>query len=115
MNLTTIGNPPEFPHSLWGIASFALAILISLAACAIIGIAAMLGVSATEDVSETHAVVVGMLCLSIPFASLVALALGIVGVIERNRKRAFAVLGIVFNAPIILLSCAFIGLALIAE
>ena len=49
------------------------------------------------------------------FAALVSLGLGIGGLLQKERKKVFAILGTVFSAAIILCTVALIALGLAME
>ena len=61
------------------------------------------------------AVVIGLLLVIFLFAALVSLGLGIGGLLQKERKKVFAILGTVFSAAIILCTVALIALGLAME
>lgn len=90
----------EKRHSGLGIASFIISILSAVMVCLILFLAGMMETSTPTGLSEDS---VGTLMLVLLFfafllASLIALGLGIGGLIKKNRKRIFAILGTVFSS-----------------
>jgi hypothetical protein len=108
-------NPNPQRHSALGIASFVIS-LISIASFFIIVIfAAVLatqnpGILTTGEPSDSITIVIGLLVLLSLFLSLIGVGLGIAGVLIKNRKKIFAILGLIFN--IIFITC-MIGLMII--
>jgi hypothetical protein len=106
----------ERKNSGLGIASFVISILTGLSIFAIIVVAGLLEMSTPGGMGEdsAEAMVVGLLIIAMIFVSMLALGLGIAGLVQKNRKKIFAVLGTIFSA----LSCAMtvavvlIGLAM---
>lgn len=86
-----------------GIASFIISILAGLSIVAIIVAAGILEMSTPGGMGEdsVEAAIVGMLIIAMIFVSMLALGLGIAGLVQKNRKKIFAVLGTIFSA----LSC----------
>lgn len=99
-------SPPTEPaHSGFGIASFVVSIAASLLSIVLIVIAAILEVTTPGGMNEESvaAILVGLSMLGLFTAGIVALGLGIGGLFQKNRKKIFTVLGIVF-------SCAFVAM-----
>lgn len=91
-------------HSGVGIASFVISLIAALCLFAVVVIAGILQTSMSEGAREEAGVylVVGLLVMLFLLLSLVALCLGIAGLLQRRRNRVFAVLGTVFSAGAIL-------------
>lgn len=75
-------------HSRLGVASFVLALITGLL------FAYTLSLAATVEEGDLTAGDLGLACI---FMTLVALGLGIAGLVRRQRKRLFAILGIVVS------------------
>lgn len=87
-------------HSGLGIASFITSIVSGILIFALIVIAGVMEASTPGGIDEESAVaiIVGVFLFAFLGASLVALGLGIGGLMHRERKKIFAVLGAVFSA-----------------
>ena len=92
--------PADLKHSGVGIASFVIALATPIIFGALVTVIAVTAVRAKGDhhgampgIVLASMVLVGSLALP-----LVALALGIVGCCQQNRKRIFPILGLVFSA-----------------
>ncbi len=92
-------------HSILGIASFITSIASGLFLFLLLVIAGVMDASTLGGIDEKSAgaVVVGSFLFALLLASLVALGLGIGGLIQKERKKIFAILGTVFSAA------AFVG------
>ena len=98
-------QPPVEPkHSGLGIASFIISILSGILMCLAIGGATAAAYSASGGVqgntSLLAALGLSMFCLL--FACVVSLGLGIGALFQKNRKKIFAILGVVFAIVVIL-------------
>lgn len=115
------GDPADRTgHSRMGIASVVIAVLATLAIVVLIVVAGLLTASAFQgvnpenvdpeqlqrDLQDSPAAVglglVGAGVLVSALLYLLGLALGVAGVVQRRRKRLFAVLGLVLNGLIVL-------------
>jgi hypothetical protein len=87
-------------HSGLGIASFITSIVSGILIFLLIVIAGVMEASSPGGLDEESAgaVVVGLFLFAFLGASLVALGLGIGGLIQKERKNIFAILGTVFAA-----------------
>ncbi len=97
------GSRGGISHSGFGIASFAIAVIVGLLDFAIVVVAGIVDFSSPygeDDRSPLAAPVVLGICGSV-FVSLIGLVIGIVGLIQSQRKRAFAVLGVVLCSLLI--------------
>jgi hypothetical protein len=95
----------EASHSGLGIASCALGVLALLAAFLAIGLAADVGfddIEAAIDAEEPEAILAGLLVLGSGLICLVGGALAVVGLIQRDRNKTFAVIGLGLNALLLL-------------
>ena len=90
----------EQKHSRLGIASFITSIVSGILFFLVIVIAAVMETSTPGGMDEESAgaIMVGLFLFAFLGAALVALGLGIGGLIEKERKKIFAILGTVFAA-----------------
>lgn len=87
-------------QSLLGIFSFILALLAGLGVLILVVISGVLEVRSPGSISggtSGTAVAIGLLIILCALTDLAAAGLGIAGVIQRRRKRVFAVLGVVLS------------------
>jgi hypothetical protein len=91
-------------HSAFGIASLALALLnglLTLGCCLAYWIEGQVrpyhSVPEELELNEYVAIVATLLCCCGFFSSLLGIAIGIIGVAQRNVNRIFGILGLVFN------------------
>lgn len=105
----------EDKHSRMGIASLVLAILVGVLVFLIIGGAGVLEASTPGGMDEDSPLVVliGFAVIGCLLANLVGLGLGIAGMIQRRRKKLFAILGAIFNGLVVLVVLAVIVLGLV--
>lgn len=103
-------------HSGLGIASFITSIVSGILVFLLIAVAGVMEASTPGGMDEESAgaVIVGLSCFCFSGASLVALGLGIAGLMQKERKKLFAILGIVFSAVTILgtIFIVILGLAM---
>ncbi len=95
----------EEKHSRLGIASFALSLIVGFLLIAVFVAAGLLaqrhGARGGNYPGQTA---IGLSAIALFGADLVALALGIVSVCRRGRKRLFGILGLVFSTLTLLLA-----------
>ncbi len=103
-------------HSGFGIASFITSIVSGILIFLVIITAGVIQVSTPRGLNEQSAtaMTIGMFLFVFLFVSLVALGLGIVGLLQKERKKIFAILGTVFSAVTIVatISIIFLGIAM---
>jgi hypothetical protein len=94
---------PEAAHSKVGIASFVMGLLVGLGELVLVVIAGVMETSTPGgmDDKDPKVAILGLLLLGGLFLALVGAILGVVGLFEKNRKRLFAVLGLIFNGLIL--------------
>ena len=106
----------EFRHSGLGIASFIGAIIAGVGEFILVMIAGVIEVSTPGGMNEEspQAVILGLLMIAGLFLAMVGIGLGIAGLIQRECKKIFAILGLVFNLMIIfgVVGLFIIGLAM---
>ncbi|MGN7358189.1 hypothetical protein ACTHPF_14835 [Paenibacillus sp. SAF-054] len=103
-------HPPQFiRHSGPGIASFIISLVSMLAY--IVSVAAMGAIFSSSlngdglswsDSSTTGVTVITILLIGLFAANIIGVILGIIGLVLRNRKKIFAILGLSLNTIIIL-------------
>jgi hypothetical protein len=103
-------------HSELGIASFTTSIVSGILIFLVIVIAGVMEASSPEGMDEesVSAVMVGLFLFAFLGAALIALGLGIAGFLQKERKKIFAILGVVFSAVSLLVTILLIiiGLAM---
>jgi hypothetical protein len=86
-------------HSGLGIASFIVSVAAGfLTFCCIVVAGVMAAKPGGMDETSPEAIIVGLLLFAFLFVSLVGLGLGIGGLVQKDRKKIFAVLGTIFSA-----------------
>jgi len=106
----------EQRHSGLGIASFITAIASAVLMFLLIVVAGALEASTPGGMDEESAaaMLVGLFLILFMLTSVVALALGIAGLFQRDRKRVFPILGTVFSSFTVLgtILLVMVGLAM---
>jgi len=106
----------EKKHSGLGIASFITSIVSGLLIFLLIVVAGVMEASTPGGIDEESAgaVMVGLFLFAFLGAALVALGLGIAGLLQKERKKLFAILGTVFSAVslVVTIFIMIIGLAM---
>lgn len=106
----------EKKHSGLGIASFITSIVSGLLIFLLIVVAGVMEASTPGGIDEESAgaVMVGLFLFAFLGAALVALGLGIGGLLQKERKKIFAILGTVFSAVslVVTIFIMIIGLAM---
>lgn len=101
-------------HSGMGVASFATSVVAGLLiiVCYIAIISKTVASGGTLDKHSSFAIISGMIIMALLMCDMIALGLGIAGIIEKNRKRIYAILGIIISAVMILMviSLTIVGL-----
>lgn len=90
----------EQRHSGLGIASFIISIVSGMLIFIVIVIAGVMEVSTPGGIDENSAgaVMVGLFLILFVGTALVALGLGIAGLLQKQRKKIFSILGTVFSS-----------------
>lgn len=94
----------EQKHSGIGIASFVISIVAGILIFIVLGIAGSLEASTPGGIDEnsTEAVMVGLAIIGLLFLNVLSVGLGIGGLLQKERKKIFAILGTVFSSFLIL-------------
>ncbi len=102
--------PPPLPaapkHSVLGIVSFILAILAVTIFCG--GVAIYLALGGPGNPPEGFQSIDTIISCGAGFLALVGLGLGIAAVVQKNTKKLFGILGLIFNALYLLAYCVII-------
>lgn len=91
-------------HSGIGIAAFILSVVAGLLIFVLLVVAGAMEASNPGGIDEDSAaaVVVGLCLFGFLFLAMVSLGLGIVGLIQKGRKKLFAILGTIFSVCILI-------------
>lgn len=104
--------PPEMPsHSKLGIISFVLSVISVVLVCLFLVFAYMLGNNNLPTNNGTTAVGWVFFCL-IGLSTLTGIGLGIAALTQKVQNKIFGILGLVFNALILIGFCIFIIFAM---
>ena len=105
----------ENKHSGIGIASFVISIATGVFTFLLMVVAGVMEVSTPGGIDENsvEAVVTGLFLIALLLLDLVALGLGVGGLLQKDRRKLLAVLGTVFSATTLFLTLCvmLIGLA----
>lgn len=95
----------EWKHSRFGIASFTLTVVLGLCLLLAFGLIGLEYAETGPDLEEDSPllVLVGLLFVFSCLGNVLSLALGVVGLLEKRRKKAFALLGTVLSSLTLLL------------
>ncbi len=113
-----VGDPAksagELKHSGLGIASFVISILSGILMFLLFAIAGVVGATTPGGMDEKSmvAIVIGLSLFAGLFVALLALGLGIGGLLQKERRKLFAILGTVASAATILGAVALLALGL---
>lgn len=103
----------EAPHSGLGIASFIISLLGGLTAFVTVVLAGLMASGPRGmDENSPEAFAVGCTIFGVIGLILVGLALGVAGLFQQERKKVFAVLGVVFNALVVVFICGIMAVGL---
>jgi hypothetical protein len=91
--------PADLPHSGYGIASFAISLGCALVVFLAVVFAGIIGAvnGGSPGRNSPITAIIGLMIIFFGLGYVVGLALGIAGVMNKHRKKIFAVLGIVLN------------------
>lgn len=94
----------EQKHSGIGIASFIISIVAGILIFIVLGIAGSIEASTPGGMDEnsTEAVMIGLAIIGLLFLNVLSVGLGIGGLLQKERKKIFAILGTVFSSFLIL-------------
>lgn len=104
----------EKKHSGLGISSFIISIVIGVLMFLLFVVAGVMETSTPGGIDEESAgaVVVGLFLLAFLLLDVLALGLGIAGLVQKDRKKIFPVLGVVFSATTMLTTVFFMIIGL---
>jgi hypothetical protein len=107
----------EQKHSGIGIASFIISILGGILTFVVILIAGAIEGSTPGGMDENsaEAIVIGLSIISLFFLNILAVGLGVGGLVQKERKKIFAILGTIFSSFTVLLTIGLIVLGLMIQ
>jgi hypothetical protein len=106
----------EPPHSGLGIASFALSIFLGLVVFLLIVVAGVLEATNPGMSNNSPAVMLlGLAFIAALLGDVAALILGAAGLFQENRKKVFALLGVIFSGLLLLGSLFLILLGMLVS
>ncbi len=107
----------ELTHSEIGIVSFTASIISVVFVFLLIVVAGVLEVTTPGgvDVESDSAIIVGLFLFAFVGVLLIALGLGIVGLMQKDRKITFAILGTVFSSVALVSTVALYTIGALAE
>lgn len=87
-------------HSALGISSFILSLITGVIIFVLVVIAGAMEASTPGGIDEesAEAVVVGLCIIAALFGCITSFGLGIAGLFQKDRKKIFSVLGVIFSA-----------------
>ncbi len=100
----------KLKHSGIGIASFVISIIVGVLIVILVMFAAVMEATTPGGIDDesAEAVIVGLLIITLILADLVAMGLGIAGLVQKNRKKVFATLGTIFSSVAVVGTVALI-------
>ena len=111
-----VGDSAQPTHSGFGIASFALSLVAAFLGVLLIAVAGAIELSnpTGTDIESDAAMAIGLGLFILLGMLLLGTGLGIVGLMQRNRKKVFAILGTIFSALALvgILFISFLGIAM---
>lgn len=104
-------------HSGLGVASFVTSIVAGILIFLLLAIAGVMEASTPGGISEdsASAMVVGLLLFVFLGVALVALGLGVGGLMQKERNKIFAVLGSIFSAATLICTVSIIAVGMAME
>lgn len=106
----------EVKHSGLGIASFVISTVMGVAMLVLIVLAGVLETTTPGGMDEESlaAVLIGLFMFAFLFIDLLAAGLGIAGLLQKDRKKIFAILGVIIAVATILLTMLLLVVGLMA-
>jgi len=106
----------ERKHSGLGIASFVISIITGLMMFMLFVVAGVMETSTPGGMDENsmEAMLVGLFLFALLFLDLLAVGLGVAGLFQKERRKLFAVLGLVFAAATIVVALLLVLIGLMA-
>lgn len=117
MYSTTQPSPVILRHSGLGITSFVIALIAALFLFLLVIVAGLMEASSPGGMDEEsiQAILVGLLLFAGTGIDLVSLLLGIIALFQKDRKKVFAILGVVLSGVTLLGVGGLVILGLIAQ
>jgi hypothetical protein len=104
----------EMPHSKLGIASFIISLNGGVLWCLTFAVAATMGAVYANERNSLSEILIGGIGFGVLIVLLTGLGLGIAGLLQKNRKKIFAILGTVFSSVIIISFLIIMGVGITA-
>jgi hypothetical protein len=101
-------------HSGIGIASFVLSLVVGISMLLLFAVAGIMNIR-NPGGSQESKVIIGLVGILLMFLDIVAAALGIATLCQKEKKKLFGVLGLSFSLLVIMLSGGLIVLGLFAS
>jgi hypothetical protein len=100
----------ESKQSGFGVASFIISISVGLLMFLVFAIAGLMQVSTPGgiDKQSIQMMLVGLSIIALLFLDIVAVVLGIVGLLQKKRKKLFAIFGTILSSATVILTIALI-------
>ncbi|HEU0264454.1 MAG TPA: hypothetical protein VFR01_01875 [Geobacterales bacterium] len=98
----SLATEEALKHSGYGIASFVVSLVQGVLTMAVIVGAGMMSTMGPQQDHQVGFMIVGLFIFLGIFVHLVGVGLGITGLVQKNRKRVFSILGLIFNAVALL-------------
>ena len=110
-------EPIKQKNSGFGVASFIMSIVIGLLILVLFAVAGVISASTPGgmDKQSVQAVIIGLSILVLLFLALVAMVLGIVGLLQKERKKLFAILGTIFSSLTLIVAVGVMILGLVVS
>jgi len=91
-------------HSGMGIASFIISLVIGVGVLLAIVIAGVIKVANPESLQDESigTALIGLFVIACLFINLIGIGLGIAGLVQKNRKRIFSILGTIINGVVLI-------------
>ena len=107
----------KLKHSGMGVASFATSVIAGLLiiVCYIAIISKTVASGGILDKHSSFAIISGMIIIALLMCDMIALGLGIAGIIEKKRKKIYAILGTIISAVMIVIVISLMVFGLMVQ
>lgn len=110
-------SPTPPPYSGLGIASFAVSLIAAALSFALVALSGVLSYTRPDGLDEESlaAILIGLGLMITVFAELAAAGLGIGCLFQRDRRKLYGVLGLIFSIATLLVIVALLAFGLMQE